>query len=257
VKLEEMRARAVDFAVRLKAVKDETEAPWWGWYPFEILPAFLDNLDQLLTGENRRLLEDPVDTRIADIGAADGDLAFFLETIGFQVDIFDGGPESVRDLRLLAPRRLKEALGSTGEIYPIDLDHDFTLPRSYNLVFCLGVFYHLRNPMLALEALARSARHCIISTKVARYVRVPRRAGARRVDISALPMAYLLDTNEVSETDTSNYWVFSDCGLRRMVGRAGWTVLDMITLGNPGAEPARTSEARAWCLLRSDRFEQP
>lgn len=76
-----MKRKAVEFAERLDAVKAETEPPWWGWYPYKILPEFIYGFDTLLTGENRRLLEDPTDDRIADIGAADGDLAFFLETM--------------------------------------------------------------------------------------------------------------------------------------------------------------------------------
>jgi hypothetical protein len=240
----------------LDEVKAETEGPSWGWYPFKMLPGFVYQLDGLLTGDNRLLLERPADPHVADIGAADGDLAFFLESIGLKVDIIDGGDPSVRDLRLLAPHILKDALGSAAEIHGVDLDREFELPRQYELVFFLGVLYHLRNPFLTLQTLARSARHCILSTRVAHYVQVPGRFGRTRlVNISGLPVAYLVDTYEINEFDSSNYWVFSEVGLRRLFQRAGWSVLDFTVAGNPSAEPASEEEARAWCLLRSEVFE--
>jgi len=249
-----MKRRAVEFAARLDEVKaGKSEAPWWGWYPYKILPAFIDQLDSLLNGEHRRLFDDPAGRRIADIGAADGDLGFFLETIGFNVDLIDGGDESVRELRLLPPRLLKKALNSSADIYGVDLDHDFKLPGTYDLVFFLGVLYHLRNPMLALEALSRSTRYCILSTKVAHHVPTRGRMGRKKlVDVSQLPVAYLLDAFEVNPDDDTNYWVFSEASLRRVLSRSGWKVLEYMTMGNPDAEPASANEARAWCLLQSE-----
>jgi hypothetical protein len=67
-----------------------------------------------------------------------------------------------------------------------------------------------------------------------------------------VPVAYLLEPYEVSQTDPTNYWVFSEAGLRRLAARAGWSVLDYRAVGDPArAEPAGP-DWRAWCLLRSD-----
>jgi len=52
----------------------------FGWYPYGTLNNF-HILSQLLTGENRNFLERVGDGLIVDIGAADGDLAFFLESL--------------------------------------------------------------------------------------------------------------------------------------------------------------------------------
>jgi hypothetical protein len=255
----DLRARAAEFGARLDTIKTEhTDPPWWGWYPFKMLPAFVEHLDALLTGEHRRLLEDPFDRRVADIGGADGDLAFFLESIGFDVDLFEGGPDAVRSLRVLPGKLLKEALNSSVNIFEIDLDHDFRLPREYHLAFLLGTLYHLRNPFLTLEAVSRCSRFCILSTKVARYVPVKGRfLRHNQYDISRVPVAYLLDAYEVNRADPTNYWVFSEACLRRILQRAGWTVLEYLVLGNPDAQPASEHEARAWCLLKSENFEGP
>src|SRR5258706_423005 len=165
-----LRTKAAEFGRYLDDVKARTEPPPWGWYPFKILPGFIDHFDQLLTGKHRDLLEEPTNLRVADMGAADGDLSFFLETVGFEVDLFEGGPSWVSDKRMLPPRRLKETLGSKVALHEIDMDHDFTLPNRYDLVFFLGTLYHLRNPLLCLESIARQAQHCILSTRVTRYV---------------------------------------------------------------------------------------
>jgi hypothetical protein len=248
-----MRRRAADFGAHLDKVKAETEGPEWGWYPYKMLPGFIDRFDELLTGENRLLLENPADRHVADVGAADGDLAFFLETIGFTVDIVDGGAPSIADLRLLPPRILKEALGSRAEIYAVDLDREFELKRRYNLVFCLGVLYHLKNPFSMLERLAQMTDYCVLSSKIARYAPVSKRFGrSSRIDISTSPVAYLLDPYEVNPDDATNYWVLSEAGIKRLVARAGWTLLDFHASGNvERAEPASQDEMRGWCLLRS------
>jgi tRNA (mo5U34)-methyltransferase len=250
-----MKRKAVEFAARLDDVKARAEAPDWGWYPFKMLPAFIDQLDVLLSADHRHLFEDPAALKIADIGAADGDLGFFLESLGFEVDLVDGGGDDIRELRLLPPRLLKQALDSHVEIYGVDLDHDFVLPKTYDLVFFLGVLYHLRNPMLALDILARSTRYCVLSTKVADRVPARGKLGRRSsIDVTHVPVAYLLDAFEVNPNDDTNYWVFSEASLRRAVTRCGWDVLAYKTMGNPNAEPASPNEARAWCLLASRVF---
>jgi len=246
-----MRQRAAEFGVRVEQAKASEAPPPWGWYPYRMLPGFIEQLDDLLTGENRLLLEEPQARRIADLASSDGDLGFFLQSIGFEVDVIDGGENAVE-----SARRLKRLLGSDASVYHVNIDHDFTLPATYDLVLCLGVFYHLRNPLLALDTLARVTRHCVISTKVMRYLaRRPMFGRRRRMDVSEVPVAYLLDTYEVAPDDPTNYWVYSEALWRRMVARSGWTVLDYRAVGNVGHSlPAGVPEERAWCLLRSEVF---
>jgi hypothetical protein len=253
----QLRERAAQFGRHLDAVKSRTEPPPWGWYPFKTLPGFIDLFDQLLTGENRKLIEAPAELRVADIGAADGDLSFFLESVGFQVDLFEGGASWVSDRRMLPPRRLKEALGSEVELHEIDVDRDFKLPTRYNLVFFLGTLYHLRNPLLALESIAHSARYCLLSTRVTRYVPVHRFGRRRRFDVSEIPVAYLVDAHEFSATNVSYHWAFSEAGLKRALARSGWKVLDFMLVGNRRAGPIEGDELRAWCLIESELFDRP
>jgi tRNA (mo5U34)-methyltransferase len=58
--------------------------------------------------------------KVADIGAADGDLAFFLESQGLSVDVIDNAETNFNFLG--GVRILKEALNSSVTIRSVDLD---------------------------------------------------------------------------------------------------------------------------------------
>jgi hypothetical protein len=108
------------------------------------------------------------------------------------------------------------------------------------------VLYHLRNPFYVLEELARRTSLCLMSTKVARCY----------PDGSPMPagvsLAYLLAENELND-DNSNYFIFNEAGLRVMLERAHWQVIDYASLGvTQGSDPVRLDrDERAFCLLRS------
>jgi len=72
-------------------------------------------LDQVLTGPNRELSALAGGAPVADIGAADGDVAFFLESLGFTVDIIDNGPTNMNGLE--GARKVKQALGSNAALH--------------------------------------------------------------------------------------------------------------------------------------------
>lgn len=214
------------------------------WYPYDIMANFL-HLDHLLTGEYRSVFDRLDESVVADIGAADGDLAFFCESRGAAVDIIDHGSTNFNGLR--GARRMQQHLGSSVSIHDIDLDNQFTLPRErYDLTFFLGILYHLKNPFFVMEHLARRSETCFLSTRVAKY------AGPQRTSIQALPVAYLLGPREANN-DPTNFWIFSTAGLRRLLDRCGWDVLAYATVGNvENSDPATAQgDERAFCYLRS------
>jgi len=73
---------ARQFAVTLAAKKQELASAEFAWYPYGTLYKF-DLFTKLLKGDSRKLLEPIGDDRFVDIGAADGDAAYFLESCGF------------------------------------------------------------------------------------------------------------------------------------------------------------------------------
>ncbi len=141
-------------------------------------------------------------------------------------------------------------------IHDIDLDSYFALPQErYDLVFFLGILYHLKNSFYVMEHLAKSGRHLLVSTRVARFAPSgggvgPFRSGGQK--LRDIPVAYLLGPTEANN-DATNFWIFSEAGLVRLFERTGWEVLAWHTVGDTRhSDPARQDrDERAFALLRS------
>ncbi len=117
-------ARAREFRARLDAVKAAVPHRL-EWYPYDSLANF-DHLNNLLTGPNRNLLDLAGGWPVLDIGCADGDVSFLLESLGCAVHAIDNpGPNCNR---MRGVRTLKAALGSAVEICELDLDDRFDCP---------------------------------------------------------------------------------------------------------------------------------
>ena len=217
------------------------------WYPYDIL-ANIVHIDGMLTGEQRDLDALAGGLPVADIGAADGDLAFTLEAAGgWEMDIIDTAPTNMNGLD--GARALRDHFGSRVGIYDLNLDQQFSLPRErYGLVLLLGILYHLQNPYYALRALAASSRHLLLSTKVARFAG----SGAGERSIADLPVGYLVAPDETNN-DPTNYWVMTPVGLERLVDRAGWDVLASRNVGDTKTSHPASMERdeRQFMLLRS------
>ena len=216
------------------------------WYPYPTLrniPVF----ERLLAKVGLDLLElcRGKYGRVADIGAADGDLAFFLEQLGFSVDVVDN--EYTNFNKLEGAQILKNTLNSSVTIRSVDLDSQsqpFT--ERYDAAFFLGVLYHLKNPFSILEKLAHITRYCFLSTRVARQA-------ADGLPLSKYPLAYLLGPEECNN-DSTNFWIFSDEGLKRLIHRTGWNILAFTTIGDTNSStPADPNhDERGICILKSD-----
>jgi tRNA (mo5U34)-methyltransferase len=220
-------------------------APPERWYPYGSL-SNLSHLDHLLADGHRNLYQLAGGKRIADIGAADGDMAFFLASHGFEVDIIDWGPTNFNGLE--GARLLAKHYGLPVDIHEVDLDAQFVLPRAhYGLVLFLGILYHLQNPFFVLSQLSRRADYLLLSTRVAA------RSPDGQLDLNVAPLAYLVGPDEMNN-DPTNYWVFSMRGLTRLTERTGWKILDQMTVGctDGSSDPTRADrDERAFMLLHS------
>jgi tRNA (mo5U34)-methyltransferase len=216
------------------------------WYPYATLRN-LPVLERLLARVGLDLLElcRGKRGRVADIGAADGDLAFFLEELGFSVDVVDN--EYTNFNKLEGARILKKALNSSVSVRSVDLDSRSQLfTETYDAAFFLGVLYHLKNPFSILERLAHVTRYCFLSTRIARQA-------ANGFPLSKYPLAYLLGPEECNN-DSTNFWIFSEEGLKRLIHRTGWSILAYSTIGDTNnSMPADPNhDERAFCILKSD-----
>jgi len=182
---------------------------------------------------------------VLDIGAADGALSFFFESLGYRVHAIDHCGTNMN--RMEGIRLLARHLRSGVEIDDIDLDSQFQLRGKYGLTLLLGILYHLKNPFYVLQQLAGVTRYCLLSTRVARF------SGDRSISLEDLPVAYLLDEGECN-SDLTNYWIFSPAGLKRLTKRTGWDVCAVANAGSPVSDPkTHQGDERAFLLLRSAR----
>jgi hypothetical protein len=131
----------------------------------------------------------------------------------------------------------------------VDLDRHPDLPASrYGLTLMLGVLYHLKNPFLALETLARASCHIFLGTH--RFACARRRSRLRCVT------ACLSGGRGRTESRRHQLLDFSEAGLKRLMRRAGWEVRQYATVGAAAssADPVTAEgDARAY-LLADSRF---
>ncbi len=241
----ELAAKAQRFENEMQRLKRENSLPGQDWYRYDSMPN-IEALDALLTGERRDLAYLAGGLPVADIGCADGELSFFFERLGLQVDAIDN-PGTAQN-QMAGVRRMRELLHSSIGVRELDLDSRFELPRAkYGLALLLGVLYHLKNPFYAAEHLARHARYCLLSTRVTRTI------PGIQDPVEHISIAYLLGEAELNR-DVTNYWIFTQTGLRRMLLRAGWCPLEWTSVGRVSSDSDPTSQERderVFCLLAS------
>jgi 2-polyprenyl-3-methyl-5-hydroxy-6-metoxy-1,4-benzoquinol methylase len=243
MEIRELAAAAAQFRSKLDRIKRANTAVEFAWYPYDTFSVF-PVLTRMLTGERRNLLSLADTDCVLDVGCGDGGLSFFFESCGLRVTAVDNA--GTNHSGTAGFRSLAAALGSNVEFLDRDLDAGLSWKgRTFGLTMCLGVLYHLKNPYLVLETLARQTRYCLLSTRVAQVTM----SGA---DIEREPVAYLLDLREAND-DPTNFWIFSESGLRRILYRSGWEICDFTTTGyDHGSNPAAgDKDQRAFCLLRS------
>jgi SAM-dependent methyltransferase len=238
--LGDLAARAKQFGVVLEAARKRAEPVGFEWYEYHSL-SNVHHLEKLLDEE---ALKAGRDEGILDLGCGDGDLAFFFESLAYAVTAMDYGPSNQNGMR--GVRSLQRQLGSTIALREVDVDSEFPLDSRYGLTLCLGLLYHLKNPFYVLERVARVSRYCVLSTRIAR--RLP--GGAPMPGDHAL--AYLVGEEELNQDDT-NFWIFSEPGLRRLLERTRWEIVEFFTTGDKIASDPVSSDhdERAFCLLRS------
>ncbi|MGH9559229.1 MAG: class I SAM-dependent methyltransferase [Bryobacteraceae bacterium] len=239
----DLLASGRDFLTTLEKAKADARADF-EWYPYNSL-SNVQHIAALVGDRQTELLEIARGKGVFDVGCADGDLSFFFESLGCEVVAADHPGPNQNTMR--GVRRLKETLKSQVEIRELDLDSQFSPPdRRFGLTLFLGALYHLKNPFYILETLAKCSDFCILSTRIARRFphlgRVPDQAA----------IAYLLDTDELNRDET-NFWIFSDAGLKLLLRRSSWNVCACRNLGDTSNSDAGSldRDERVFCLLQS------
>lgn len=230
------------FRRRFEEAKRSVEPVAFEWYRYDTFTnLFL--IQHLLRHASLSLEEMVAGDPVLDLGAADGGLSFFLESLGYRVHAVDFSGCNMN--RMQGLRKLAAVLASQVQIQDSDMDGRFDLAGRYGVALFLGTLYHLKNPFYALEKLAQHARFCFLSTRVARF------GADRRTRLDGLPVAYLLNPKECNG-DATNYFIFSPAGLTLLVKRAGWAIRACISLGPSESDPVSPEgDERMFLLLES------
>lgn len=226
-------AIASSFSDEMKAVKDRVKGV--AWYPYDIL-ARVRSLEPI-TPEwvSAGLVAGFKRAKVLDVGAADGDLGYLFASRGCRVHFLDNPPTNFNKCQ--GVRQLGKALKLKHKLIERDVDQGLRLRGQYDLALCLGILYHLRNPMLLLMELARHAQCMFLSTRVSTHFP----DGTLMADNAC---AYLLDCRE-SNDDPTNYWNLSPKGLRVLLKRSGWMVKGARITGPEVSNPVdRDADAR-------------
>lgn len=188
-------------------------------------PTGLGHLDAL------GLPSDCSGVRALDIGCRDGFFAFELESRGAQVVGIDYAAPDVTGFSIAS-----QLLGS-GVTYVVENVYNLD-PEKYgrfDLVLFLGVLYHLRNPMLALDRIRGVTRNeglLIVETQL---------STDRRIRRSKTPAMQFFPRSELHGDPTSK-WAPNLPALRTVVTESQFDVLDAIEHGDRGYLKARAAE---------------
>ena len=220
------------------------------WYPYDTLSNFIHLKDFF----DEKPLNELIDfgSAILDIGAADGEIAFLFEKLGFKPTVIDFGPTNFNNL--IGIKELSKILESKVQIFDFDLDDygslDGILPNPVSLTFFLGIHYHLKNPFLVLDFLAKKTEYLFISTRISRYT-------VAGYEMKKEALTYLLNPTELNN-DPTNYWVFSETAILRLFERTGFEVLKFKCVGdvNKSRPNDMQHDERLFALLKSNNLQR-
>lgn len=240
--------QASAFEKQLTKIKKKADTDF-KWYPYNTLNNLL-TIEKLLNKEKLGSFFDNLqkDNKLLDIGCADGDIAFFFEQIGFDVDVIDRAETNFNDLK--GCHYLKDYFNSKITILNQDIDRNISLSEDYSLTFALGILYHLRNPFYFLNMLCLHSEYVFISTRIASHA-------PDGTCIRDIPVSYLVGKEELNN-DPTNYWIFSLSGMRRLIDRSGFHIAGELQVGRTDySTPHKVEEdERYFALLkRKDNYK--
>jgi tRNA (mo5U34)-methyltransferase len=186
-----------------------------------------------------------------DIGCNAGFYSFELARRGARVIAIDTGERYLRQASWAADK-----LGVRDRIRfePINVYDVLSLRRTFDLVLFLGVFYHLRHPLLGLD-LATAVTRTTLFFQTLTMPQHGRRTCPRNITLAergqmldpAWPKMAFVEKR--LEGDPTNWWVPNDAAVKAMLRSCGWRSIhclgeEIYHCGNRSAEPLQEAESR-------------
>lgn len=232
-------AKGVDEARRLIARHEH-------WYHrIEVAPGVLTpgvNDSQMIL-EALRLPETLEGLRVLDIGARDGFFSFECERRGAEVMAIDYLTAEETGFPIA-----KELLGSEVELQQMNV-YDLSPEElgGFDLVLFLGVLYHLRDPMLALDKISGVCRgKLIVETQLIDDALLTESGEFKRLvdldpELEKIPLMQFYPGRALNN-DPTNAWAPNGACLAAMLEEAGFAVESQLRLGQRGIAFATRNE---------------
>ena len=183
---------------------------------------------------------------VLDVGTWDGFFAFEAERRGAsRVVATDDHAWSSPGWGDAGFRCARRALGSRLEAHDVDvLDHDPERLGTFDVVLFLGVLYHMRHPLLALERVAAMTRELLVlETHVESF-------GVRRPLAAFYPGAEL-------DGDDSNWWGPNASAVEALLRAAGFARVERVFPSSRADAVARGAYRAGRALTRGVRRGDP
>lgn len=168
--------------------------------------------------------EDMRGMTVLDIGCNAGFYSLKLHERGARVTGIEHDPHYLEQARFAA-----RELGADVEYHQLDVYDVEKLGRRFDFVLFMGVFYHLRHPLLALERVARLVdRKLIFQTMLRGSMEVHPTAAdypisERRIfEEPGFPAMYFIEHEYAG--DPTNWWVPNRAGMEAMLRSCGLTI---------------------------------
>jgi len=244
-------AKGVDEARRLIATHEH-------WYHrIEVAPGLLTpgvNDSQMIL-EALRLPETLEGQRVLDIGARDGFFSFECERRGAEVTAIDYLTAEETGFPIA-----KELIGSEVELRQMNV-YDLSPEElgTFDLVLFLGVLYHLRDPMLALDRIAGVSRgRLIVETQMIDDALLTSAGEFKRLadldpELEQIPLMQFYPGRALNN-DPTNAWAPNEACLGAMLEESGFEIDSQLRIGQRGiafAERKDDPESDYW--RRRDR----
>lgn len=194
-----------------------------------------------LWGAIRPLFPEDLDGRtVLDIGCNGGYYALKLCERGARVTGID------HDLRYLEQARLAAEVTSADlELFHLDVYDVDRLGRTFDYVLFMGVFYHLRHPLYALEKVARTVRERLVFQTLVRGAEEPWIPAAdypfeeRAVFTDPrFPALYFVENRYAG--DPTNWWIPNESAAAAMLRSVGLVVERRVGPGLYACAPGRS-----------------